>query len=65
MENIMEFAFVTDRRKPGPATNTPVSISGDHLVITIPRGQDRDVNVTVEVSNDPINWHCDPAYTQV
>ncbi len=63
--NILEFAFGTDGGKPGPPANTPVSLSGDHLVITIPLRKDRDVNVTVEVSNDLIDWQSGPAYTEV
>jgi hypothetical protein len=65
MANILEFAFGTDGGKPGPPTHTPVSLSSDHLVITIPRRQDRNVNLTVEVSNDLINWNSGPDHTEV
>lgn len=65
MANILEFAFGTDGSKPGPPAHAPVSLSGDHLVITVPRRQDRDVILTVEVSNDLINWHSGPEHTEV
>lgn len=63
--NILEFIFGTPPKVAGPATTTPVTLSGSHAQIHIPRRADRPALLAVEVSGNLADWHSGQAATQI
>ena len=63
--NLSEFIFGTPPMAAGPPTDTPVTLSGGYVQITIPRRADRTAVLTVEVSGNLADWHSGPAATQI
>ena len=63
--NLLEFVFGTTPLTAGAPTPTPLTVVSGHLQITIPRRIDHSATLTVEVSDDLINWYSGPSYTTV
>ena len=63
--NLLEFIFGTPPTAAGPPTDTPVTLSGGHVQITIPRRADRTAVLTVEVSGNLADWQSGRAATQI
>jgi hypothetical protein len=62
--NLLEFVFGTPPKTAGAPTATPVSLVGGYLQITIPRLIGHPAGLTVEVSDNLVNWQSGSTYTQ-
>jgi hypothetical protein len=63
--NLLEFIFGTPPKGAGPATAIPVTLSGGHAQISIPRRADRPARLTVEVSGNLTDWQSGGTATQI
>jgi hypothetical protein len=63
--NLLEFVFATSPTLSNAPTTTPVALQSNHVVITIPRRLDRPATLTVEVSDNLVNWQSGPEHTEI
>lgn len=63
--NLLEFVFGTPPQSAGAPTPTPVTIVDGHLQITIPRLRSHLATLTVQVSDNLINWVSNGATTEI
>jgi hypothetical protein len=63
--NLLEFVFDTEPLAANPPVATPLSVSGGHLVMTIPRRLAHQATLVVEVSENLIHWGSGPEVTEV
>ena len=65
MPNLLEFIFGTFPKTAGAPVATPVTLVSGHLQITVPRRIDRTATLTVEVSDNLLDWNSGTSFTEV